>query len=283
MGGDGPLDATQVVLLGTGTPNAEPERSGPSVAVVVCGRPYVVDMGPGIVRRAQAAYQAGVSGLAVEKLGWAFVTHLHSDHTVGYADLILTPWVLGREEPLRAFGPPGIAGMTRHLLAAYEQDVRERICGLEPANERGCGAVAREVEPGLVYQDAQVRVEAFAVRHGSWPAYGYRFDTPERSIVVSGDTAPVDTVVEMSRGCDILVHEVYSEAGFRSLPPAWQRYHAQVHTSASELASMASRAEPGLLILYHQLYWGVAEQDLLCEVRERYDGRVVSGRDLEIY
>jgi ribonuclease BN (tRNA processing enzyme) len=76
---------------------------------------------------------------------------------------------------------------------------------------------------------------------------------------------------------------VYSDVGYQGLPPAWQRYHAQVHTSACELASLASRARPGLLVLYHQLYWGVSERDLLCEVRQRYDGGIVSGRDLEVY
>ena len=154
----------QVVLLGTGTPNADPAHSGPSVAIVVDGSPYLVDFGPGVVRRAAAAYEAGIEGLAVERLNRAFLTHLHSDHTAGYPDLILTPWVLERDEPLHVYGPPGLNSMTDHILAAYRQDIRERIEGLEPANKQGYLVIAHEIDAGLVYQDARVRVEAFPVQ-----------------------------------------------------------------------------------------------------------------------
>ncbi len=109
-----PSPRTQVVLLGTGNPSADPDRSGPSVAVVVNNTPYIVDCGPGIVRRASAAFRKGVAGLAVPKLKTAFVTHLHSDHTLGYPDLIFTPWVLGRKEPFEVFGPAGLKAMTDH-------------------------------------------------------------------------------------------------------------------------------------------------------------------------
>ena len=279
--------ATQVVLLGTGTPNADPERSGPSVAIVVNGMPYLVDFGPGVVRRAAAAHQAGIEGLAVERLSRAFLTHLHSDHTAGYPDLLLTPWVLERAEPLHVYGPAGLKNMTGHIVAAYQQDIRERLEGLEPANHTGHQVVAhelaRDLAPGVAYRDANVRVEAFPVRHGSWPAFGFKFIAPDRTIVVSGDTAPTEMIVEQSRGCDVLIHEVYPVAGFRTLPPAWQRYHAQVHTSSRELAQIAAQVKPGLLVLYHQLFWGISEKDLLYEIQERYDGPVVSGRDLDVY
>jgi ribonuclease BN (tRNA processing enzyme) len=216
-------------------------------------------------------------------LNRAFLTHLHSDHTTGYPDLILTPWVLEREDPLEVYGPPGLGEMTEHLLSAYRQDITERIHGLEPANSSGYRVVAREIEEGLVYRDANVTVEAFPVRHGSWPAFGYRFRTPDRSVVVSGDTAPTERIVEYARNCDVLIHEAYSALGFQSLPPAWQQYHARVHTSAPELARLACRARPDLLILYHQLYWGATEDQLIAEVRDRYEGQVASGRDLDVY
>jgi ribonuclease BN (tRNA processing enzyme) len=269
---------TTVVLLGTGTPNAEPDRAGPAVAVVVGAQPYVVDFGPGVVRRAVAA------GIDPKKLNRAFLTHLHSDHTAGYADLILTPWTLEREEPLEVWGPPGLAAMTERLLAAYEADVNERLGGLEPANERGCSVIPHEVEPsGVIYEDEIVEVEAFAVDHGSWEAYGYKFRTADRTVVISGDTAPTEIIAEKSRGCDILVHEVYSVAGFETVPPEWQAYHTAVHTSSRELAEIASRAEPKLVVLYHQLLWGVSEEELVAEVKERYAGEVVSGCDLDVF
>jgi ribonuclease BN (tRNA processing enzyme) len=274
---------SKIVLLGTGTPIADPERSGPCVAIIVNATPYMVDFGPGVVRRAAAAYAAGMKELDVPKLTHAFLTHLHSDHTAGYADLILTPWVLERERPLQVYGPAGTSAMTEHILAAYREDIRERLDGLEPANDTGYVVNVHEIEPGIVYGDMNVRVEALPVRHGSWPAFGFKFYTADRTIVISGDTAPMEGLVEASRGCDVLIHEVYSVAGFERHAPVWQRYHSSVHTSSHQLAELASRAQPGLLILYHQLFWGTSEEELLQEVSARYGGAVVSGRDLDVY
>jgi len=279
-----PPRRTQLVLLGTGTPNPDPDRSGPSVAVVVNDVPYLVDFGPGVVRRAEAARRKGVTGLAVPHLRRAFVTHLHSDHTAGYADLILTPWVLGRKEPLEVYGPPGLKNMTDHIVMAYRDDIMVRLDGSEPANQTGFQVNAREIQPGDVYKDENVVVTAFPVRHGSWPhAFGYRFKTPDRTLVISGDTAPAETVIDACNGCDILVHELYSQAGFLKREPAWQKYHSQFHTSSRELAELAAKARPGLLVLYHQLLWTSTEEELLNEVRKGYKGKVVSGRDLDIY
>ena len=275
---------TQIVLLGTGTPNADPDRSGPAVAIVVDETPYLVDFGPGVVRRAAAANRMGVKALAMPKLTRAFVTHLHSDHTAGYPDLILTPWVLDREQPLEVYGPKGLKAMTDHILKAYREDIRIRLDGLEPANETGYKVGVTEIKPGVIYSDQNVKVTAFAVKHGSWPqAFGYRFDTPDRSIVISGDCAPSESVITNCNGCDVLIHEVYSQVGFATRPPVWQRYHSSFHTSSRELGEIASKAKPGLLILYHQLYWGTSDEQLVDEVRQFYKGRVVSGSDLAIF
>ena len=276
-------EKTKIVLLGTGTPNAEPDRSGPSVAVIADGTPYLVDFGPGVVRRANAAHLAGITELAVKNLKTAFLTHLHSDHTAGYPDLILTPWVLERDEPLEVYGPPGLRSMTGHILSAWEEDIRERRDGLQPSNDSGYRINVHEIEPGVIYEHSNVSVEAFKVNHGSLTAYGYKFRAPDRTITISGDTAPSDDLIEHYSGSDVLIHEVYSTAGFEKYPPEWKKYHSAVHTSSSELARIASIAKPGLLILYHQLYNGVSDDDLLAEIRELYDGEVVSGRDLDIY
>ena len=275
---------TQLVLLGTGTPNAEPDRSGPALAIVVDGAPYLVDFGPGVVRRAAAAFKNGVKGLDVKLLRTAFATHLHSDHTAGYPDLIFTPAVLERDAPLDVYGPKGLRAMTANVMRAWEQDVKLRLNDIEPAKPAGYVVRAHEVEPGQVFRDARVTVTAFAVGHGAWKqAYGYRFVTPDKTIVISGDCAPSESVVTACDGCDILVHEVYSATGFATRPPEWQRYHRAYHTSSSELAELATRARPGLLVLTHQLRWGVSEEALVAEVKRGYAGKVVSGRDLDVF
>lgn len=276
---------TRLVLLGTGTPNADPERSGPSLAIVVDGVPYLVDAGPGVVRRAAAAAEQ-VEGLEVSGLATVFLTHLHSDHTVGLPDLLFTPWTLEREQPLTVIGPDGTEEMLGHLRAAFRADIDNRLYGLEPANDGGHRVDARDVRPGVVFEDERVRVIAFAVPHGSWPpsqALGYRFETPDRVIVVSGDTGPSEAVVEACSGCDILVHEVYAKAGWDGRDEVWQRYHAASHTSGIELGELAERARPGLLVLTHQLLWGATPDELLAEIREGFTGRVVYGNDLDVF
>lgn len=271
-------------MLGTGTPNADPDRSGPSVAVVVDGSAYLVDFGPGVVRRAAAAARAGEPALAAKNLRIAFATHLHSDHTAGLADLMFSPWVLERTEPLEIYGPPGLASMTHHLLAAYKEDIEIRLHGGEPSNEKGWNAIPHEVQPGVIYKDAKVTVTAFAVAHGEWKhAYGYVFQTKDRRIVISGDTSPTDAIVKACNGCDVLVHETYSTAKFANRPPDWQRYHSRYHTSTMQLAEIAAKAMPKLLVLYHQLYWGATDDDLLAEIRLTYKSQVVSARDLAVY
>src|SRR5712675_2433617 len=118
-----PATKTQVVMLGTGTPLPDPDRSGPSTAIVVNGTSYIVDFGTGVVRQAAAARKKGVEALEPVNLKIAFLTHLHSDHTLGFPDLILTPWVVGRKEPLEVYGPPGTSAMAEHILKAYADDI----------------------------------------------------------------------------------------------------------------------------------------------------------------
>ena len=282
---------TQVVLLGTGNPGPSPEHSGPATAIIINGQPYLVDFGPGVVRRAAAAQQKGIAALNPINITHAFVTHLHSDHTVGYPDLIFTPWVIGRKVPLEVYGPPGIKAMTDHVLAAWADDITIRNGPIErDLPEHGADGYrvnAHEVSPGVVYKDDNVAVTAFTVKHGEWGprAFGYRFQTADRTIVISGDTSPSESVVEQCNGCDILIHEVYTEAGYAKASPEWQRMRRAYHTSSSQLGELATRARPGLLILYHQSYQFTesTEEDLMREMRAAYRGRFVSGHDLDVF
>jgi ribonuclease Z len=167
---------------------------------------------------------------------------------------------------------------------AYQEDVRIRLDGLEPANRTGHRFEAQDVGPGVVFEDANVRVTTFEVAHGGWPqAFGYRFETPDRTIVISGDTAPIDAIADYCRGCDILVHEVYSQAGWEGREPEWQRYHAASHTSGPALGRIASQANPKLLVLTHQLLWGATPEELLAEVRSGFSGPIVYGKDLDVF
>ncbi len=279
------LSQTQVVLLGTGTPNADPDRMGPSTAVVVNHHSYIFDCGPGVVRRCTAAAKRfNLQALQADQLSTLFITHLHSDHTIGYPDFILTPAVLERKNQLTVFGPRGIKSMTKHLLKAYQEDIDMRLHGLEKGDKNAYTVNVHEIHEGTIYQDVDVRISAFKVKHGSWKeAYGYRIESKDKVIVISGDCTYSENLIANAKGCDILVHEVYSEEGFTKRTPRWQSYHSQFHTSSSQLADIANKVKPKLLILTHQLIWSSTEEKLLQEIKSKYDGAVVSGHDLDLY
>lgn len=291
------MSEMKAVLLGTGTPNADPERSGPAVAVIVGEDAYVVDFGPGVVRQAARAYESGINALSPANLKFAFCTHLHSDHTLGYADLIFTPWVLGRKEPLKVWGPKGLKTMTDHLHAAYGRDMQERLEGKEPANPEGWKVDVTEIEPGILIQEPNLTVEAFPVSHGSFVSFGYKFSTPERTIVISGDTAPTEELVRQAKGCDLLIHEAYYTKGWESRSQEWKAYHSAVHTSTLQLGETAKQIQPKKLVLYHQLFMMdhqaepetvqerilSVEAEMIKEVKSVYDGKVISGQDMGVY
>ncbi len=280
--------STRVVMLGTGTPRPDPDRSGPATAVVANDKVYLVDAGPGVVRRAQAAFDKGQTALAATNLTTAFFTHLHSDHTVGYPDLIFTTWVQGRKEPLKVFGPAGTEAMTSHIMQAWAMDIDVRTRGLEQRSRAGLTVTAKDVKPGVVFEDANVRVTAFPTPHGEVPeSFGYRFDTADRSIVISGDTSPGAPLVEACRRCDVLIHEVYAEEYRPADMPSWPQYRPKYHTTTSQLAEIAGKAQPKLLILYHRGIGPrgreISDNQYLSEVRRTYSGQVVVANDLDVF
>lgn len=285
---------SRVVMLGTGTPNPTPERMGPCAAVIVDEQAYLVDFGVGLVRQAATMVERGIEALAAAKLTRGFLTHLHSDHTLGLPDLILTPWVLKRSEPLKLFGPAGTEAMVDHLLKAYAVDIQSRQDGLEQANQVGIQVEVTEIDEGIIYQDERVTVEAFRVNHPPFEAYGYKFTCPDKVIVFSGDTTPTDNIIQWAQGCDILVHEVFSAQGVKRRSPVWQRYHTSVHTSSVQLGELASQIKPRTLVLNHQLFFRVPdeegqviseldrEREMIREIQQNYQGEVISARDGDV-
>ena len=269
-------------MLGSGTPNAEADRASAGLAIVVDGRPYLVDCGHGIVQRVVQARAKGLISWDTTDLDRLFITHLHADHSVGLPDLLYTPWIHGRETPVEAYGPTGLEHMLAHIQLAYAENIREHLSA-HPCSEDGYQAQAHEVDTGLCYRDDRIEVNALPADHGELTALSYKFVAPAGVIVVSGDTKPTPSFVNWARGCDLLIHEAYSALQLPDRPPAWRAYHSRVHTSTRELAVLANEIRPGRLLLYHQLFWGLTPQELVAEITSEYSGEVVSTSDLDVF
>jgi ribonuclease BN (tRNA processing enzyme) len=298
---------TRVVLLGTGTPVPDPDRSGPATAVVVDDNAYLVDFGPGVVRRAEAAaLKNKIPAVEPGNLKVAFVTHLHSDHTAGYSDLILSGWTSGRRVPLEVYGPSGLQSMTEHILEAYRVDIETRTNPEGPMRDAGRSpdgwkVNAHDIQAGVIYKDEKVTVTAFATKH-AMESYGYRFETPDRTIVISGDTSPVKATVDACNGCDVLIHEAQPLELLARLPKSIQSFVSKYHTTTEQLAQLANKAKPKLLVVYHTISFppGIAPPRLLPpgagadalyaspemlqkEIGSRYSGKFAIGKDLDVY
>lgn len=272
---------TKVILLGTGMPSPSPTHAGPATAVVYGQRFFLFDAGSGIERRINAAK------LPINGPEATFITHLHSDHTLGYPDLILTSWLMRRKKTLQVYGPHGLQRMTDLLLQAWSEDIDVRINGLEKEQRAYLKVNVHEINTGLVYDSAGVKITAIPVLHGNWKeAYGYRIDTPDHSIVISGDTRPCPALVEAAKGIDILIHEVYAGENLkpedRPGGEYWPQYCKEFHTSDVELGKIARQIQPKVLVLSHIIRFGVSDSVLVNGIRKGgYKGKVIVGKDLE--
>ncbi|RUM55100.1 MAG: MBL fold metallo-hydrolase [Marinomonas sp.] len=279
------LAKTQVVTLGTGTPVTNPERVGSATAVVYNDKAYLFDIGPGAVHRTIQAAANGFPQLHPTKIENLFITHLHSDHILDYGELASTLW-WRRDNQISVFGPKGIQAMTNGYYDMLQVDLDLRLHGLQPVKnpELYKTKVTEYEHGGWVFKDGDVTIEAFDVPHGDIePAFGYKITTPDKSIVISGDTGYSEKLIEMAKGVDILVHEVINDEALKKVSPAWQNYHSQAHTPAAELAKVANAVQPGLLVLTHLLFYAEPVESTAEQVRQHYDGKVVLANDLDVF
>lgn len=291
---------TKVIMLGSGSPDPDPGRSGPVVAIVSGGQAYLVDCGANVIRQSNRMNQAGIPELRPGNLRHLFLTHLHFDHTLGYADFLLTPWITGRTEPMEVFGPEGTLSMTEHLIKAYDSDVQERLQGVLHINSSGMTPQVTEIhENGTIYTDQNIKVDAFRVKHGDYAiTYAYRFTTADKVIVVSGDKCPTKGFEEFIRNCDILLHEAYPTKNLENRPEKWKLYHGALHTSSYDLGLLARSGQVGKVVLYHPIYLlgnrseqiedlnsvlRNLEDYMVKQIQENFDGEVVMSQDFDIY
>ncbi|MEO7965952.1 MAG: MBL fold metallo-hydrolase [Gemmatimonadaceae bacterium] len=265
----------RVTLLGTGAPPVSMTRFGPSTLVEAGGQTLVFDAGRG------AAQRLGQLGVAFSRVDAVFLTHLHSDHTVGLPDLWLSGWVLDRRTtPWALYGPAGTAALATHLTEAYAFDIGMRI-GNGRQNPAGGRLDAHDVEPGVVYERDGVRVIAISVDHGPiTPAYGYRVEYGGRAVVLSGDTKLSPNLITAARGANLIVHEVViAPPNADSSAPF---YSALItHTTPEECAEIFGRVKPALAVYSHIVAFGGGdERDIIPRTKRTYAGPVLLGEDL---
>ena len=278
---------TKLIILGSGTPNPDPERYGSGYAVVVNDEAYIVDFGPGIVRRISAmspTWGGEFPSMELENINIAFLTHIHSDHSGALADLILTPWIMGRDEPLNLYGPEGLKAMSENITEAYIDDINYRLYGSQPANELGFTTNVTEIsDDGTIFKDKNIEVIAFKNAHGDFKnSFGFLFITDDKRILFSGDTAVSNNLMKYGKNLDILVHEVFSSETFVNKTKDWQIYHQAHHTSSIDLGIIADELQPKKLVLSHILFWGASEESLLKDVRKNFNGETIIAADLMV-
>ena len=278
---------TKLIILGSGTPNPDPERYGSGYAVVVNDDAYIVDFGPGIVRRISAmspTWGGEFPSMELENINTAFLTHVHSDHSGALADLILTPWIMGRDEPLNLYGPEGLKAMSENITEAYIDDINYRLYGSQPANELGFTTNVTEIsDDGTIFKDNNIEVIAFKNAHGDFKnSFGFLFITKDKRILFSGDTAVSNNLMKYGKNLDILVHEVFSSETFVNKTKDWQIYHQAHHTSSIDLGIIADELQPKKLVLSHILFWGASEDSLLKDIRKNFNGQAVIAKDLMV-
>jgi ribonuclease Z len=275
----------RVTLLGTGVPIPRPDRFGPATLIEAGDNTILIDAGRGAAIR---LFQLGVPIGRIEAL---FLTHFHSDHTIGIPDLWLTGWLssyfAGRRRPFHAIGPEGTSELMRHLTAAYSRDVEIRIADEKLEREYAAITTKEFVGDGVVYESGGLRVIAFTVDHGEAikPAYGYRIEYDGRSAVISGDTRYNDNVVKFGSGADLLIHEVAIAPPELLSEPHIQRI-LNHHTSPREAGLVFARAKPKLAAYTHLVLLAGEHvsapsiQDLIAQTRETYAGPLEVGEDL---
>jgi ribonuclease Z len=270
----------KLTLLGTGNPQPSPQRAGPSQHLQLGDTSVLVDCGNGAARR---MVEAGID----YNVDYVFITHMHSDHTIDLAHLLISGWIQYRKKPWRIVGPARTQDFVDRLLHAFEEDIRIRRF-YDRVGAEVVTPIVQEVAHGDVVEGDGWRATTIEVEHGYVvPALGFRFDADGRAIVISGDTGPCDALIEASQGADVLVHEMNSvqpDKCNKHGPAAeglteFQRRIADSHTCPHEVGGVAARANVKHLILSH-LGGHVDEPAVRKVIEETYTGPLTVGYDL---
>ena len=265
----------EVTLLGTGTPRPSIERFGPATVIEANGRYFIFDSGRGATIRLQQA------GIPLSKIEHIFLTHLHSDHISGLSDLWLTSWIWQRQQVIKLTGPVGTTELAKHLELAHQADLNYRTKNAN-LNPDTFNIDSQEISSeGVVYQQDGIKITAFLVNHHPVkPAYGYRIDSGEQSIIISGDTTYSENLIKHAKNVDLIIHEVAAaNVDLLAQNPKLQKIMSY-HTTPHQAGLVFKVTQPKAALYTHILLFGVDEQNVLEITRAYFNGDVRIGRDL---
>ncbi len=269
-----------VTLLGTGNPIPSMTRFGPSILVEAGGQTFLFDAGRGALQRLTQRH------VRWQDVDGVFLTHLHSDHVVGFPDLWLTGRLVagGRDRPLRVWGPTGTKSMTSALAQAYAFDIGVRQSD-DGASPEGAVLQTEEIAEGVVFEHDGVVISAFEVDHAPVsPAFGYRIDYRGRSVVLSGDTRPSENLMRHAQAVDLLVHEVVSPESMARSGRVGPKVAAVIahHTTAEQAGEIFARTKPRLAVFSHIGQPDASADELIPATRKHYAGALEVGEDLMV-
>ncbi len=269
----------EIVLLGTGCPQCDPARRGPSNLVRAQGHQFLVDCGSGV---AQRLVEAGTKGADIDAL---FLTYLHTDHVVDFYQLVISSWHQGRPRAQRVFGPPGTKAFVEGTMALWETERRLRIAHEQRGSVAAFEIETVEIAPGTMFDEGGVRVAAVSVAHAPVRhAFGFVFEADGSKAVFSGDTAYCPALIEAARDADVLVHECFVHRELQPVPgvrsAATVAAVASYHTRSDEVGRVAAEANAKLLVLNHFVPTRFDRDEILAEVARDYAGPIAVGEDL---
>tara|TARA_Y100000768_G_scaffold388853_1_gene387915 strand:+ start:4494 stop:5408 length:915 start_codon:yes stop_codon:yes gene_type:complete len=269
-------DLIKIIILGSGTPRVNIDRFSQSILVEHKEDKFLFDTGRGALLRLNQ------SNVLPNEIHNIFFTHLHSDHLLGFADILMTGWVYHRNLPLNIFGPKGTRNFVDSTLQSYKEDIKVRSIAPENLDKKNLKTNITIINDGYVFKKNGLTIEAFSVKHEPFThAFGFKIYNEKYCMIISGDTTYTENILKKARNCDLLIHEIAhaSESTLEKYPKA--KGVISYHTDINQITKIVNEVKPKLTVLNHVLSLdGSSDDEILSKLKNITNHRVIIAKDL---